>query len=438
MAKTMIRIQPCKIGSSDAHNRRTKYLDYVRQDLSHLNEHWSADPRTLPEIRSELANICKLKTGRTMQAKATPIREGVVLIRKDTTLTDLKRFTDECERRWGIKAIRISTHLDEGHLNTEGVWVPNRHAHIVFEWMERATGKSCKLSKNNMIEMQTLLANELGMERGVSSDTRHLNAVQYKLQTSAESLNSTLKMTNIAVQAQRAIKLEKEQLVNELEKAKDQVKRENEELEYIRRQNQIQSENYRLDQKKATALKYHLQELNDAIGTQRAQNEEIIKALEYGKDDLKSLENELENIKKDYQSDIANIPSINPHVINTPVDYDLLRQCMPDIQDQEQIIADAKYLGLPNDAIIWVNSGKPLSFKKGAFVRGIQLPEPAPIATKNTSDGHRRLVIQFQNMWYNVVEFMEQVLKHLGKKEVEQRVQKTKAKLPIRKRGMHL
>ena len=85
MSKTSIHIEPCKIGSSEQHNQRLKHLDYVRPDLSHQNESW-VGVADLPAHLEQLRTLVKGKTGRAMQAKATPIRAGVIVIRQDTTI----------------------------------------------------------------------------------------------------------------------------------------------------------------------------------------------------------------------------------------------------------------------------------------------------------------------------------------------------------------
>ena len=48
-------------------------------------------------------------------AGCSPIREGVLLIRPDTTLADVRKFGEECQRRWGITPLQIFLHKDEGH-----------------------------------------------------------------------------------------------------------------------------------------------------------------------------------------------------------------------------------------------------------------------------------------------------------------------------------
>ena len=37
------------------------------------------------------------------------------IIRPDTTLADVRKFGEECQRRWGITPLQIFLHKDEGH-----------------------------------------------------------------------------------------------------------------------------------------------------------------------------------------------------------------------------------------------------------------------------------------------------------------------------------
>ncbi|MCQ2168549.1 MAG: hypothetical protein MJY69_07825 [Bacteroidales bacterium] len=158
---------------------------------------------SLRELYDSLKVMVKEKTGRAMQEKeveytdkngkkrvrqgCSPLREGVALIKKDTTLEDLLRFTIAAEKRWGIKAVQIHIHKDEGHyrdIDDFEFWEPNLHAHIVWDWMDHATGKSRKLSEKDMSEMQDLLAEELNMQRGQSkSETgfEHLEREEFIL-----------------------------------------------------------------------------------------------------------------------------------------------------------------------------------------------------------------------------------------------------------------
>ena len=199
--KTSLNIKPCNIGSSEAHNRRTaEYLAninkekfYIRTDLMAGNETWVSPDfgdTTLTDRYNQIAQMVKEKTGRAMQTKdrervnkktgkvsivrgSTPLKEGVVVIKEDTTMEQLQHFCEVCKERWGITALQIFIHRDEGHYgNPEDVatWKPNLHAHIVWDWMNHDTGKSHKLQDTDMSEMQSVLAECLDMERGTSKE----------------------------------------------------------------------------------------------------------------------------------------------------------------------------------------------------------------------------------------------------------------------------
>jgi len=205
--KSSIHIKPCNIASSEAHNRRTaeymrnigKSKIYIVSELSVDNEQWINPSFGTPDLRTHYDNIkcmVKEKTGRAMQEKererkgkngkiikvagCSPIREGVLLVRPDTTLADVRKFGEECKQRWGITPLQIFLHKDEGHWlsgqpeaeDRESFQIagkrfkPNYHAHIVFDWMNHETGKSQKLNDEDMATMQTLASNILLMERG--------------------------------------------------------------------------------------------------------------------------------------------------------------------------------------------------------------------------------------------------------------------------------
>ncbi|MCS2420405.1 DUF724 domain-containing protein [Bacteroides fragilis] len=257
--KSSIHIKPCNIASSEVHNRRTaEYMRnigesriYVVPELSTNNEQWINPDFGTPELRTHYDNIkqmVKEKTGRAMQEKererkgkngkiikvagCSPIREGVLLIRPDTTLADVRKFGEECQRRWGITPLQIFLHKDEGHwLNGQpeaedresfkvgNRWFkPNYHAHIVFDWMNHETGKSRKLNDEDMATMQTLASNILLMERG-----------QAKAVTGKEHLERNdfiIKKQKAELQRIEETKRHKEQQVSLAEQELKQVKAE--------------------------------------------------------------------------------------------------------------------------------------------------------------------------------------------------------------------
>ena len=257
--KSSIHIKPCNVTSSEAHNRRTaeymrnigKSKIYIVPELTADNEQWINSDFGNLELQAHYENIKRMvkeKTGRAMQEKerkrkgkngkiikvagCSPIREGVLLIRPDTTLTDVRKFGEECQKRWGITPLQIFLHKDEGHwLNGQPApedmesfqvgerWFkPNYHAHIVFDWMNHDTGKSRKLNDEDMTEMQSLASDILLMERG-----------QSKAVTGKEHLERNdfiIEKQKAELQRMDAAKRHKEEQINLAEQELRQVKSE--------------------------------------------------------------------------------------------------------------------------------------------------------------------------------------------------------------------
>ena len=234
--KTSINIKPCNVGSSGPHNRRTaEYLAnirkekiYIRTDLMAKNEAWVSPElgdTSLAERNRQIAAMVKEKTGRAMQTKdrervskktgkvtivrgSTPIKEGVVVIKEDTTMEQLRHFCEVCKQRWGITPLQVFIHRDEGHYAIPGdtaTWKPNLHAHIVWDWMNHDTGKSCKLNVKDMSEMQTVLAECLAMERGTSkklTGKEHLERTDFIIAKQKQEAEQA-QAEKVAAQAER-------------------------------------------------------------------------------------------------------------------------------------------------------------------------------------------------------------------------------------------
>ena len=206
--KASVHVKPCNIAQSERHNRRDveyiKSLDpkklYVRLDLSKHNASYVAPEMegvTLQQHLDSIRVMIKQKTGRSMQEKdveytdkngkvrvrkgCSPIRECVVVVNEDTRLKALLRFTRMVESRWGIKALQVHLHRDEGHYEIPGddsTWKPNYHAHIIWDWMDHTTGKSIKLDADDMSAMQDMVAEALDMERGVKKSETGLDHLE--------------------------------------------------------------------------------------------------------------------------------------------------------------------------------------------------------------------------------------------------------------------
>lgn len=238
-AKASDHVKPCNIAQSEKHNRRDadyiKSLNpaklYIRVDLSENNTSYVAPEmkgRTLQQHYDSIREMVKQKTNRAMQEKdveykdkngkvrvrkgCSPIRESVANIKEDTTLEDLLRYARMVEDRWGIKAIQIHLHKDEGHYEIPGdalSWKPNYHAHIIWDWMNHETGKSFKLDADDMSEMQDMVAEALDMERG-----------QKKSETGLDHLERNDFIIQKQENEKKRIEAEKKRLLDEKDEAK--------------------------------------------------------------------------------------------------------------------------------------------------------------------------------------------------------------------------
>ena len=219
IAKASEHIKPCNIAQCERHNRRDPdYIAslnparlYIRTDLTHNNECYIApcmEGRTLPQHYDFLKALVKKMTGRAMQEKdveykdkngkirvrkgSSPIREGVVNIKPDTTMDDLLHYVNRVHEKWGITAIQIHMHRDEGHYENpedKSTWQSNLHTHIIWDWIDHSTGKSFKLNADDMSQIQDMVAETLEMERGkrkAETGAAHLERNEYILKVQEE------------------------------------------------------------------------------------------------------------------------------------------------------------------------------------------------------------------------------------------------------------
>ena len=237
IAKASDHIKPCNIEQSERHNRRdADYIAslnprilYVRTDLSHNNESYVAPDMkgiSLQQHYDAIKVLVKQKTGRKMQEKkvpyvaksgktkerngSSPIRESVVNIKPDTSMDDLQKYTERVHERWGVRAIQIHIHRDEGHFESPddpSTWKPNLHAHIIWDWMNHETGKSFKLDKKDMEQLQDMAAETLVMERGLRK---------------AETGREHLERTDLIIQKQEE---KKQKNQKELEEQKAEIEK---------------------------------------------------------------------------------------------------------------------------------------------------------------------------------------------------------------------
>jgi len=178
MAKASIHFSPIQ-SNSEAHNERSTKLDYNFPELEKNNESFVLERVATRE--KAINSYCKKVSGRKLQKNAEPIREAVVNLNSHHTMADLKRLATVLKEKKGIDCFQIHIHRDEGKSRDE----LNYHAHMIFDWQDKATGKTLKLNRADLSQIQDLVAETLEMQRGelrVNSNRERLESIEYKRQ----------------------------------------------------------------------------------------------------------------------------------------------------------------------------------------------------------------------------------------------------------------
>ena len=336
--KASVHVKPCNIAQSERHNRRDveyiKSLDpkklYVRLDLSKSNSSYVAPEMkgvTLQEHIESIRVMVKQKTGRSMQEKdveytdkngkvrvrkgCSPIRECVVVINEDTRLKALLRFTRMVESRWGIKALQVHLHRDEGHYEIPGddsTWKPNYHAHIIWDWMDHSTGKSIKLDANDMSAMQDMVAEALNMERG-----------QKKSETGLDHLERNDFILQKQEKEKKRLEEEKRKIQSERDVAKNQARRATEEKTKAEKKaqeakNQARKAQQEKDEadKKAMAAKAELSSAESKVAEKQSEIDRLEQRINIEQAALEGLQSEVEEKRREKDSIKTSDEWMNP------------------------------------------------------------------------------------------------------------------------------
>lgn len=230
--KTGGHIKPCKVGSVEEHNeRRQEYVERMKHSKHPLNFYPTLAPRpnfnsynrereeyrdkstgkpmTVAQVFNQMIKVYTEKdkrhrrpplkererldpnTGKMKKiAGWSPIREMVVVIKPDTKPEDFRKVTDWF-RANGVETMFLSLHFDEGHLDENGKLKVNYHAHMGLDFFDWETGKTAKLGPKKMKELQTVLADALGMERGEVKEltgAEHLDVVEQRIEAKKNQL----------------------------------------------------------------------------------------------------------------------------------------------------------------------------------------------------------------------------------------------------------
>lgn len=94
----------------------------------------------------------------------------VVNTKETTTMSDLEKLAEHFEVKYGFQCYQIAIHRDEGYMDENNQPHINHHAHMEFITLNKENGKNmmrkAHLSPKKFADMQTEIAQILGMERG--------------------------------------------------------------------------------------------------------------------------------------------------------------------------------------------------------------------------------------------------------------------------------
>lgn len=307
--KTGIHIKPCNIGEAEKHNQRDKdYLDgvrksgrniYIFEDLTHLNQSeifkWNRDydysRGDLIALLQEEIQIYKDKIGRLPMLKDrvrtdkktgkvktisgwSPIREGVIPIKADTQLSDFAKINNWLLSK-GIHPIRIDLHHDEGYQDGEGKRKFNHHAHIVMDYLNHSTGKTVKLSKEDIEELQGVVADALGMEQGQKkavTGAKHLNPAEYRQEEAERKAKEAQNKASEAVSRYNAI-------INQLKEKEavlDNLTKEINQNEYT---SELQAEDFRRTRENLDQLEKQVKDRQNELDKKQNELNELKKII---------------------------------------------------------------------------------------------------------------------------------------------------------------
>ena len=194
-------MQRCDLRVAPFHNSREGFVpETSRPELAKKNRCSCSALAALQKIQKwdSKADAAYAKThgGRKSPVKeANKCWEAVINLNSRHTMADVKKLTKKLEKITGYKAAQVAIHKDEGHVNDDGDFVRNIHAHVIFYARDVKTGLSLSTAnygrKDLMRKMQDAVAEELGMERGRPAEEtgkKHLSPRAYKAQKRQEAV----------------------------------------------------------------------------------------------------------------------------------------------------------------------------------------------------------------------------------------------------------
>lgn len=188
------------------HNDRTLPPSYlqVKEGGFEVNRSFEEAQALKEKIISEAIQKYTELTNQRFQGKSYEW-SAVVNLKEDSTMQDLENLASYFQEKYGFQCYQIAIHRDEGHIDENGKLKINHHAHLEFVMLDKDTGKTCFKMRDftikKMRELQTEVARELKMERGVDkriSKTKRIEPRAYaKMKEREKEIKQEIKQAKL-------------------------------------------------------------------------------------------------------------------------------------------------------------------------------------------------------------------------------------------------
>ena len=300
------------------HNSRTAddeklEAKYTFKEFESLNEYSC----TAKEARQKYDELLNEATQNYYERRHQKIQDNtngakfrwgcVVNINENHTLNDIENLADKLCEKYGWQKLQVAIHRDEGHYkrdengepkldeNGKKIFDPNLHAHIEFFMLDKQGNyrfKKRDFGKKTMSELQTFVAKELDMERGiVGSKTIRLEHKQYrqearkqeilkakneKQKLTIKELNNTIKDLRGQLKENHATREDYAKLEQEAKELKEQLKKKELDRAEFEKQIALMQEHFRYKFEALQAEKDKSdKEKNEQIQNLQTQNEQL-------------------------------------------------------------------------------------------------------------------------------------------------------------------
>ena len=291
------------------------------------------------------------RTGKKLHKNTITHLSAIVNLDARHTLEDVKKIAEYLEQTLGTKVFQIAVHRDEGFIDEEtGKKHINYHGHIEMLGLDdQGNSIRRKLTKSYLINLQSKVAEILGMQRGINytkerkKRPKRLDTYEYKehAKRKARELKPVLRENKQLKKENEELKLSKKQLekeISELRKKMIEANKDKEEKIFTQEDYKYLSELKRLTKSKSVKeiyLKFlKFQELaNSKI---REANEKIKKEQE----EKKELKSENEKLKKKNNELLEKIEELHIEIQNFVKEIEYYKKI---IQEMTQKIEEQKH-----------------------------------------------------------------------------------------------